>query len=73
MLTGGRRTQFALAAAIGFHIGLMFFGWEYYPFSIAMIAAFVLLLLAERRYAAVPAEAQIAMEGRDEHHVTVSG
>src|SRR4029453_2701629 len=25
VLTGGRRTQLALAAAIGFHIGLMFF------------------------------------------------
>jgi hypothetical protein len=72
MLTGGRRTQLALAAAIGFHIGLMFFGWAYYPFSIAMIIAFVLLLRAERKHAAVatkaqvPPEAQVAAEGRDE-------
>lgn len=51
--TGGRRTQLALVAAIAFHIGLMFFGWLYYPFSVAMILAFVLLLRAERRYAAV--------------------
>jgi hypothetical protein len=50
MLTGGRRTQLALVLAIAFHIGLMFFGWQYYPFSIAMIVAFVLLLHAERRW-----------------------
>ncbi|GAB1692648.1 hypothetical protein [Krasilnikovia sp. M28-CT-15] len=48
-LTGGRWTRLALVAAIGFHIGLMFFGWSYYPFSIAMIAAFALLLHAELR------------------------
>jgi hypothetical protein len=53
VLSGGRRTQLALVAAIGFHIGLMFFGWMYYPFSIAMIIAFALLLRAERRYASV--------------------
>ena len=50
-LVGGRWTQVALVAAIGFHLGLMFFGWMYYPFSIAMIVAFVLLLHAERRSA----------------------
>ena len=59
MLAGGRRTQVALVAAIGFHIGLMFFGWQYYPFSIAMIAAFVLLLRAQRKHAA----AQVAAQG----------
>jgi hypothetical protein len=59
MLAGGRRTQVALLAAIGFHIGLMFFGWQYYPFSIAMIAAFVLLLRAQRKHAA----AQVAAQG----------
>jgi hypothetical protein len=58
MLTGGIRTQLALVAAIGFHLGLMFFGWMYYPFSIAMIAAFALLLRAERRNAVVPAPRQ---------------
>ncbi len=63
MLTGGRRTQLALVGAIGFHIGLMFFGWQYYPFSIAMIVAFALLLRAERKYRAVAAEAHVAAEG----------
>ena len=33
----------------------MFFGWMYYPFSIAMIVGFALLLHAERRRAAVAA------------------
>jgi hypothetical protein len=60
VLSGGRRTQLALVAAIGFHIGLMFFGWLYYPFSIAMIIAFVLLLRAERRYASVAAATRAA-------------
>jgi hypothetical protein len=64
VLTGGRRTQLALVAAIGFHIGLMFFGWQYYPFSIAMIIAFALLLRAERKHAAIAAKAHIAAEGR---------
>jgi hypothetical protein len=47
VLLGGRKTQVALWAAIAFHVGLLFFGWEYYPFSVAMIAAFGLLLHAE--------------------------
>jgi hypothetical protein len=64
MLTGGRRTQLALVAAIGFHLGLMFFGWMYYPFSIAMIVAFALLLRAERRNAAVAVGPQVRAEGR---------
>jgi hypothetical protein len=60
VLIGGRGTQLALIAAIGFHLGLMFFGWMYYPFSIAMIVAFALLLRAERRnaVAASPPTAQ---------------
>src|SRR4029453_3525595 len=57
---GGGWAQLALMAGIGFHIGLMFFGWMYYPFSIAMIVAFALLLRAERRnaVAASPPTAQ---------------
>jgi hypothetical protein len=62
MLIGGRGTQLALVAAIGFHIGLLFFGWAYYPFSIAMIVSFGLLLRAERRHPAVAATTVIAME-----------
>ena len=63
VLTGGRRTQLALAGAIGFHIGLMFFGWEYYPFSVAMIVAFALLLRAEHEHSAAAAEAHAARKG----------
>ncbi|GAB1646300.1 hypothetical protein KRMM14A1259_67230 [Krasilnikovia sp. MM14-A1259] len=48
VVSGGRWTRLGLVAAIGFHVGLMFFGWLYYPFSIAMIVAFALLLHAER-------------------------
>jgi hypothetical protein len=51
VLMGGRKTQLALVLAIAFHIGLMFFGWEYYPYSVAMIVAFGLLLYAEGRRA----------------------
>jgi hypothetical protein len=63
VLSGGRRTQLALVAAIGFHVGLVFFGWQYYPFSIAMIVAFVLLMRAERKHAAVAVKARLAVEG----------
>ena len=75
VLTGGRRTQLALVGAIGFHIGLMFFGWEYYLFSVAMIVAFALLLRAERKHTAVAAKAHgageghRAVEGHDERRV----
>lgn len=65
VLAGGRRTQLALVAAIGFHIGLMFFGWQYYPFSIAMITAFALLLCAERKHRHVAAGRHAAV-GHDE-------
>ncbi|BFU45601.1 hypothetical protein [Krasilnikovia sp. MM14-A1004] len=55
MLSGDRWTRLGLVAAIGFHVGLMFFGWLYYPFSIAMIISFALLLRAERRHAGATA------------------
>lgn len=51
-VSGGRRTQLALVGVIGFHLGLMCFGWIYYAWSIPMIFSFVLLLRAERRHAA---------------------
>ena len=47
-LRGGRWTQWALAAAIAFHVGLLSFGWGFYLWSIPMISAFVLLLRAAR-------------------------
>lgn len=68
VLIGGRATQLGLVAAIGFHLGLLFFGWEYYPFSIAMILAFVLLLRAERRQ---PAAAATAPTVAGQPHLTV--
>jgi hypothetical protein len=53
-LRGGRLAQWGLAAAIAFHIGLLFFGWGFYLWSIPMISAFVLLLRAARRQPDVP-------------------
>jgi hypothetical protein len=49
VLLGGRGTQLAYLAAIGFHVGLLSFGWGFYGWSLPMIAAFVTLLRAERR------------------------
>jgi hypothetical protein len=74
VLSGRRWTKLALVAAIGFHIGLMFFGWLYYPFSIAMILAFLLLLRAERRHAAEagdPVNGPPRADARDERRVPV--
>jgi hypothetical protein len=53
-LRGGRWTQWALAAAIAFHVGLLSFGWGFYLWSIPMISAFVLLLRAARLQPDVP-------------------
>jgi hypothetical protein len=60
VLMGARKTELALVLAIGFHIGLMFFGWQYYPFSIAMILAFALLIRAGRKHAGAAAKADLA-------------
>jgi hypothetical protein len=53
-LAGGKRTQFGYIAAIAFHGALLSFGWGFYLWSIPMIAAFGLLLRAERQPPSLP-------------------
>jgi hypothetical protein len=48
ILAGGRKMQLGLVGAIGFHIGLMLFGL--WPWSVPMIAAFLALLVSDRRH-----------------------
>jgi hypothetical protein len=47
VVMGGRRTQAALLAMIGFHVALMSFGWFFWAWSIPMLVALGLLLRAE--------------------------
>lgn len=47
VVTGGRRTQVALVAIMGFHVALLSFGWFFWAWSIPMLAALALLLRAE--------------------------
>jgi hypothetical protein len=49
VLSGGRRTQLGLLALIGFHVGLLLFGWAFWLWAVPMLFALVLLLRAERR------------------------
>ncbi len=49
VLSGGRRTEYGLVGAIGFHVALLSFGWGFYLWSVPMLVAFVLLLRAQRR------------------------
>jgi hypothetical protein len=46
---GGRPAVVGMAAIIGFHIGLMFFGWGFWIWSLPMIAGVALLLRAQLR------------------------
>lgn len=48
ILSGGRRAQWGLVAAIGFHVALLSFGWFFYAWSLPMVVALVILLRAER-------------------------
>lgn len=48
VLSGDRRAELGLAAAIGFHVALMFFGWAFALWSVPMLFAFALLLRAQR-------------------------
>ena len=48
VLSGGRRAEIGLSAAIAFHVALLSFGWGFFLWSIPMIAAFVQLLRANR-------------------------
>lgn len=48
ILSGGRRTQIGLMGLIGFHVGQLAFGGLLWIWSPLMLAAFTLLLRAER-------------------------
>ena len=54
ILSGGRRTQVGLVAAIGFHLALWLFGWGVTIYSLVMLPVLVLLLWAERRASRIP-------------------
>lgn len=47
VVTGGRRTRFALIAIMGFHVALLLFGWFFWAWSLPMLGALALLLRAE--------------------------
>ena len=50
VLCGGRWMRAGLELLIGFHIGLLFFGWWLWLYAVPMLAALVLLLRAERQH-----------------------
>lgn len=53
-LSGGRRVQVALAAAMAMHITLPVLGWIFTVWSLVMLLAYALLLHAEHRAADPP-------------------
>lgn len=55
VLCGGRWMQAGLVLLIGFHVGLLFFGWWLWLYAVPMLAALVLLLRAERHHQAMSA------------------
>ena len=55
ILSGGRRTQVGLVAAIGFHMALWLFGWGVTIYVLIMLPVLVLLFRAERHAASVNA------------------
>ena len=57
ILMGGRWTRLGLIGALGFHLALWLFGWGVTIYALLMVPALVLLLLAERRAAKLPAAA----------------
>lgn len=67
VVTGGRRTQAALVAIMGFHVGLLAFGWGFWAWAVPMLVACGLLLRAERRDAAVEPEEAEPPEEVHEH------
>lgn len=48
VLSGDRRAELGLVAAIGFHVALLSFGWAFALWSVPMLFAFALLLRAQR-------------------------
>lgn len=71
VVTGGRRTQAALVAIMGFHVGLMAFGWFFWAWSIPMLAACALLLRAERARGSAIGEEAIRAEASGPSLTTV--
>ena len=50
VLSGGRRLEAGLVLLLGFHVGLLFFGWWLWLYAVPMLGALALLLRAERRH-----------------------
>lgn len=49
VLVGGRFAVTGMVAILGFHVGLMFFGWAFWVWSIPMLLGVALLLRAQLR------------------------
>jgi hypothetical protein len=49
ILSGGRRTELGLVAAIAMHLGLLVFGWVLTIWAVTMLVTFALLIRAQRR------------------------
>jgi hypothetical protein len=49
VLVGGRLAEIGMVAIMGFHVGLLFFAWYYWPWSALMLIALGLLLRAQHR------------------------
>ncbi|HYN28389.1 MAG TPA: hypothetical protein VES95_00755 [Dermatophilaceae bacterium] len=49
VLSGGRRLEVGPLALLGFHTGLLFFGWWLWIYAVPMLGALTLLLRAQRR------------------------
>ena len=54
VVSGGRRAQVAMILMMGFHVGLMLFGWFFWAWSVPMLIGIGLLLRAERHSPPVP-------------------
>jgi len=65
ILLGGRRTQLGYVGAIGFHLALWLFGWFVTIYTLIIVPALVLLLLAERRAARATVTAPLTSSGDD--------
>jgi hypothetical protein len=52
VLAGGRRMEAGLIGLLGFHAGLLVFGWWLWLYAVPMLGALALLLRALRRYRA---------------------
>ena len=64
VLFGGRWMRAGLVLFIGFHVGLLFFGWWLWLCAVPMLAALVLLLRAERHHRPAAKAVPTVMAGR---------